>query len=202
MKKFLTSVTLLAVLAALILAGCGTETTPASSAPEGLATFGTLNPSAVPSTASMKPQTSDTNLAIATTTTPKPDGEPTVQTSSAPISPSPTKTPEPTATAKPTVKPTPTAELSPSPTPPEESPSPTPEPASTEPPEEAEKYIGKSADTLRSEIGLPGGGSDYEPVDENDPNSDEIGTLYYDGYTVTTHRTADGTETVTAVNRN
>ena len=54
---------------------------------------------------------------------------------------------------------------------------------------------------MREELGLPGGGVDYEPVDEDDPSLGEIGTYYYDGFTVITKKMPDGTETVTAVNK-
>lgn len=201
MKKQTISALLFAVLAALILAGCG-NVTPTSSTPEVIATFGTLEPSAVPSTNEIKPETSS-NIAV-------PSAKPTdgdddmriVHTSSQPVSPSPTHTPAPSsaATAKPTVKPSATAQPSASPSVDPYEPSP-PKPQSTAEPKDAEKYIGKSAKTMLDEIGFPGGGRDYEDVDENDPSLGEIGTFYYDGFTVITKRMPDGTETVTAVNK-
>lgn len=199
MKKFLTTVLLLAALTALILAGCGNDTNPASSAPEGIGTFGvSMNPSAVPSTAPTAAQNSPT-VAVPSTQKPSVSGEPGVQITSAPVSPSPTKTPAPSATVRPSTAPT----AKPSPSPSDKPPVPSaPAPTSTTTPTDAAKYIGKSASTLLDEQGFPGGGRDYEPVDEDDPSAGEIGTFYYDGFTVTTKRAADGTETVTAVTSN
>jgi hypothetical protein len=59
-------------------------------------------------------------------------------------------------------------------------------------------YVGKSLTSLISDLGLPSS-SDYEPIDENDPDKGDIGTLYFDGFTVTTQRNADS-ETITSVN--
>lgn len=198
MKKLTIPALLLAVLAALILAGCG-NVTPTSSTPEEIAHFGTQPPSAEPSTASMKPQSTD-NIAVPSA---KPaDGDNDMQivhTSSQPVSPSPARTPAPaTSTPRPTVKPSATAKPSPSPS---AEPEVTPKPASSAPPSDAEKFIGKSAKAMLDELGFPGGGRDYEPVDENDPDGEQIGTFYYDGFTVITKKMPDGTETVTAVNK-
>lgn len=201
MKKLTISALLLAVLAALILAGCS-NVSPASSTPEEIAQFGTFPPSAVPSTNEIKPESS-ANVAVPSK---KPaDGDDDmriVHTSSQPVSPSPTRTPAPSSapTTRPTAKPTASPKPSTSPTPDPDMPSP-PKPASSAAPTDAEKYIGKSAATMRDELGLPGGGVDYEPVDEKDPSLGEIGTYYYDGFTVITKRMLDGTETVTAVNK-
>ena len=199
MKKLMTSALLLAVLAALILAGCS-NVTPASSTPEEIAQFGSFPPSAVPSTNDIKPETSANVAVPSTKPTDGDDDMRIVHTSSQPASPSPTRTPAPSSapTTKPTVRPSATAKPSPSPS---TEPEVTPKPASSAPPSDAEKYIGKSAATMREELGLPGGGVDYEPVDEDDPSLGEIGTYYYDGFTVITKKMPDGTETVTAVNK-
>ena len=70
-------------------------------------------------------------------------------------------------------------------------------PASTATISDASAYIGKPLSSLIAELGYPYS-SDYEDVVEGDPDTDRIGTLYFDGFIVTTLRTADG-ETVTGV---
>ena len=69
--------------------------------------------------------------------------------------------------------------------------------ASTATPEEVRPYIGQSLSKLIEELGYPKR-SEYEDVDEDDPNTDRIGTLYFDGFVVTTLRDKNG-ETVTGV---
>ena len=195
MKKVLTTVLLLAALTALILAGCGNNNAQESDLPEELNTFGvTVNPSAVPSTGEMQPETS-TGPAIATTQKPgKVDNERNVQSSSAPASPSPTK--NNTSNYVPPTTYTPTAQPSPSPSEPLQSPPADPSGCSAE---DARKYIGKSLSSLISELGYPVS-SDYEPIDEDDPSAGDIGTLTFaGGFTVTTKRNSEG-ETITAVN--
>jgi hypothetical protein len=71
--------------------------------------------------------------------------------------------------------------------------------------------VGKSRASLIADLGLPTR-SVYENADGTDavnpPDDDEntyvtpaqIGTLYYDGFTVSTYKDTDGTETVTSVN--
>lgn len=195
MKKVLTTVLLLAALTALILAGCGNNNAQESDLPEELNAFGvTVNPSAVPSTGEMQPETS-TRPAIATTQKPgKVDNERNVQSSSAPASPSPTK--NNTSNYVPPTTYTPTAQPSPSPSEPLQSPPADPSGCSAE---DARKYIGKSLSSLISELGYPVS-SDYEPIDEDDPSAGDIGTLTFaGGFTVTTKRNSEG-ETITAVN--
>ncbi|MBQ9268109.1 MAG: hypothetical protein IJ206_01180 [Oscillospiraceae bacterium] len=72
-----------------------------------------------------------------------------------------------------------------------------PAPASTATISDASAYVGKSLSSLIAELGYPYS-SDYEDVVEGDPDTDRIGTLYFDGFIVTTLRTTED-ETVTAV---
>lgn len=69
--------------------------------------------------------------------------------------------------------------------------------ASTATPEEVQPYIGQSLRSLIEDLGYPQR-SEYEDVDEDDPNTDRIGTLYFDGFIVFTLRDKDG-ETVTGI---
>ena len=57
--------------------------------------------------------------------------------------------------------------------------------------------MGQPLSDLIADLGYPIR-SDYEDVDEDDPDAGKIGTLYFDGFTVTTLRDNDG-ETITAV---
>lgn len=57
--------------------------------------------------------------------------------------------------------------------------------------------MGKTLTELIDELGYPLS-SDYQLVDEEDPDQGEKGTLYFNGFTATTLR-KDGTETVTSV---
>ena len=70
-------------------------------------------------------------------------------------------------------------------------------PASSATIDEAAAYVGRPLSSLIAELGYPYR-SDYEDVTEGDPETDRIGTLYFNGYIVTTLRTEDS-ETVTAV---
>jgi hypothetical protein len=63
--------------------------------------------------------------------------------------------------------------------------------------DEVAAYIGKSLSELVEDVGYPTR-SDYEYIDETDPDKGEIGTLFFDGFTATTRRDDDG-EIVTAV---
>jgi hypothetical protein len=60
-----------------------------------------------------------------------------------------------------------------------------------------EGYIGKSLSDLIDGVGYPTR-SDYEYIDETDPDKGEIGTLFFQGFTATTRRDSNG-EIVTAV---
>lgn len=191
-----------AVLAALLLAGCGisTESNVDSSAPEGLQTFGVaVNPSAEPSKAQeVTPAVSgngeDTN------------GQPGQTDEGGNGSPNGTDgdhqggtgdgdtTPAPTSTAKP--NPTPATSPANSPA---SSPAITPPaPASSASYDDVSKYVGKQLTELVAELGYPVR-SDYEYVDDEDPTQGEIGTLYFSGgFTVTTRRDDSG-EIITAI---
>ena len=193
MTKFRIFILTLAALAALILAGCG-DTTQESSVPEGLATFGTqIDPSAQPSTGEVVPGTSGDPAVKVPGTTGNIGDENNAQTSGSPTT-STTPTYVPTATPKPIVS------SNPAPAPSESEPpviSP-PAPVSTATADQAREYIGQPLDNLISALGYASS-NEYELIDEDDPSAGEIGTLYFDGFTVTTKRTADG-EIITAVN--
>lgn len=195
-----------AVLAALLLAGCGisTESNVDSSAPEGLQTFGVaVNPSAEPSKAQeVTPAVSGNGENT--------NGQPGQTDEGENGSPNGTDgdnqggttgngaTPKPTATAKPTNKPNPTPTTSPA-NPPISSPSITPPaPASSATYDDVSKYVGKQLTELVADMGYPVR-SDYEYVDDEDPTQGEIGTLYFSGgFTVTTRRDDSG-EIITAI---
>lgn len=201
------AIILLAVLTAMLLAGCGNETTTESSVPEGLETFGTaVDPSAVPSQA----QTVQNPAGNATVKDPTGDGsvgEDDNQNYNTVIGDGPAETSAPSggtssggsssggsssggsssggSTTNPSASPAAPA-ISP------------PAPASTATPDEVREYVGKPVTDLIKDLGYPIS-SDYELIDEDDPDAGEIGTLRFNGFTVTTKRTADG-EIITEVN--
>ncbi len=191
----------LAALTVLVLAACG-DTTEVSSAPEGIETFGEINndidaePSnaAATTTAPDSPETSSgTSSGVVV--------ENNAQTSSTTTAVETTASAKPTTSTRPNSNGGSTTTTSPSTSPtatasPEISP---PAPASTATADQVEDYVGKSLSSLIADLGYPSR-SDYEPIDEDDPDAGDIGTLFFDGFTVTTERTADG-ETVTSVNR-
>ena len=209
---------LLAVLTALILCACG-DASEASSDTEGIQPFGVdVNPSAQPSTGQvvsdnpvMTPATSvlpgasglvvenDTPTSVKPSPTPA-DSPVSAVPTTAPAS-APTKTPAATdtpVTQSPAPSSRPTGETDTPVTSADTSPAISPPlPASTATIDQAQSYVGKSLATLIADLGYPSS-SDYEDVEEENPDTDRIGTLYYDGFTVTTLRTASG-ETVTAV---
>ena len=194
---------ILAALTVLLLAGCGNDTSMESSVPEGLATFGVeINPSASPSAGQTVSGTSDAVIQ-------NPVGNGTVDenntqgtgTSGASSTTSPTSTPSGsggTSTSSPAPSTAPTSpSTSSDPTdPPIISP---PKPASNATADEAREYVGKTRDELINALGLPTS-SDYELIDEDNPDAGEIGTLYFKGFTVSTKKTADGEEIITSVN--
>ena len=215
-KRFL--VVLMAVLTALILCACG-DTVEVSSAPDGIDTFGYVDPSAQPSVAQTVPENNDlpaqpSQIAPAASSGPVIEGDtPTsIQPSasvesdtpasaapssgnSAAASPTATWTPSsssdrPVSSDAPAVSDEPVS--SPAIAPPEQ--------ASTASYADAASYVGQSLSALIADLGYPSS-SVYEDVDEEDPDTDRIGTLYYDGFTVTTRRTAEG-ETITGVTAN
>ena len=199
------AILLIAVLTAMLLAGCGNETTMESSAPEGLQTFGVaVNPSTAPS----QGQTVEATPGGATVKAPT--GEATGQESGANVgeadnqgqSSTPTSTPTTTAapsTQKPSTPAASNAPVNPTTTPDAPVISP-PAPASTATPDEVKNYVGKSLSELIADLGVPSS-SDYEPIDPENPDAGETGTLYFNGFTVTTKKTADG-ETILSVNEN
>ncbi len=203
-KKHLT-LFILAVLTALILAGCGigVDSEVASSAPEGLNTFGVdVNPSAQPSIGQVLPEatpaenTDNPNISGGDTTVSGDNAPPavtsgnsgtTVTSTPAPSSGSSSggssTSPRPTVSDEPVS--TPSSGIVP------------PAPASSATIEDVMGYVGKSPRELIEDKGYPTSSS-YDFVDEDDPNQGEIGTMFYPTFTVTTLR-KDGTETITAV---
>lgn len=192
---------LLAALTVSLLAGCGNDTTMESSVPEGLATFGVeINPSASPSVGQTVSGTGDAVIQ-------NPVGNGTVDENNTQGN----GTPGNSSTSSPTSTPSGggTSSSSPStsraPSSPSTSSDPTdppiispPLPASNATADEAREYIGKTRDELIDALGLPTS-SDYELIDEDDPDAGEIGTLYFKGFTVSTKKTAEG-EIITSVN--
>lgn len=196
MTKTRFSILILAVLTALILAGCGsTDNSAESSVEPGLQTFGVaVNPSAQPSTGQVLPEVS----ASATETVTAPSGgvstEDDAVASTAPSeepAPTPSKTPSGSGNSD-----TPATSTSPSSSPNIAPPA----PVSTATVDDVEQYVGKTLQQLVEDLGYPNSSS-YDYVDEDDPSKGEIGTVYYSDFTVTTRR-ADGTETITAVTPN
>lgn len=193
---------LLAVLTVMSLAACGTEVASSveSSAPEALQTFGNqVDPSAQPSAGeiisgdpaplpSTDPETGTVaeGDAVPGSTGGQISESETVATSAAP-SASPTTSPA--ATKAPTT----TTTTSPSPT------IAPPEPVSSATADDATKFIGKTLSEFISAHGYPES-SDYEYIDEEDPDAGEIGTIVFNGFVVKTKKTAEG-EVITSVTK-
>ena len=256
MAKLRFPVLILAILIAAVLCACG-DTTAASSAPEGIETFGfEINPSAQPSVGqtvpgvdnppsqvSQQPPANSFGIVIEgdTPTSIQPSASPTATQTSPTSRPTSSpggnggngggngggnqQNPYPDGGAGNELKtaaiillvlvrlvktpkvgdtsPSPSGDTPVSPGPsgsdePVTSPSISPPaPVSSATIEEATAYVGKPLSQLIAALGYPYS-SDYEDVVEGDPNTDRIGTLYFNGYVVTTLRTEDG-ETVTAV---
>lgn len=204
MTKRRFSILFLAAVTLLSLCACG-RTTLDSSAPEGLQTFGAqVNPSAQPSTgqtvngvpvtpgASNNPSGGGTIIEDNAQSSGQPTSSPSGNGNGGGNGGGSSTTPTPTKTPTPSTSPTPTPYSSPAISP--------PAPASTASPDEAEAYIGKPLSDLIADLGYPIR-SDYEDIDENDPSAGKIGTLYFDGFTVTTKRDSTG-EYITEVTRN
>lgn len=206
-KRF--TLILLAVLTALMLAGCGRtgDSVLDSSSPEGIQTFGvTVDPSAQPSMGQVMPEVLQTPEADAVvqqgpTTI---DGNDVQSGTNEANEAEEEEVPEET-TATPSTKPssssnsgsntTASPSISPSP-----STSPTiapPAPVSSAVADEAKAFVGGPLNALIESLGYPSR-SDYEPVDVEDPEQGEYGTLYFTGFTVSTRR-LDGVETVLSV---
>lgn len=191
---------ILAVMTALILAGCGAsdDSLVDSSVPEALQTFGVqVDPSAQPSSGQVMPQISagaDSNGSDVTTivggnvtvTESQPAVSDTTPTTSAP---STTKSPSSSGGASSTATPSASPSTSPNIAP--------PAPASSATVEDVMQYVGKTPSQLIEDLGYPTSSS-YEYVDEDDPSQGEIGTMYYADFTVTTLRNDSG-EIITAV---
>lgn len=196
MTKTRFSILILAVLTALILAGCGSmdNSNVESSVEPGLQTFGiAVNPSAQPSTGQVLPEVS----ASATETVTAPSGGVSTE-DEAVASTAPSAEPAPTPSKAPSggSSDTPATSTSPSSSPNIAPPA----PVSTATVDDVEQYVGKTLQQLVEDLGYPNSSS-YDYVDEDDPSKGEIGTVYYSDFTVTTRR-ADGTETITAVTPN
>lgn len=198
-KRF--TLILLAVLTALMLAGCGRtdDSTLDSSSPEGIQTWGVdVDPSAQPSMGQVMPEiletpedTVDTQDAVTTITgeDAQTEGDNTGDTEEEEeTTPTPTKKPSSSGSG-----------TSPSASP-SASPSPTiapPAPMSSATISDVEAYVGRQLSELIEELGYPSR-SDYELIDEEDPTQGELGTLYFTDFTVETRRDDSG-ETVISV---
>ena len=204
---------LAAVLAVLMLAGCGIgrESVQDNSTPEGLQTFGVaVNPSAQPSMA----QEVSPNVTMPDGSTGGEPGQNDQGENGGTTSPSPSQSGNNGGNGNggnggnnggnggnnggnggnngggttPTVSPSTSPAVSP------------PQPASTATYDEVMEYVGKQLSELIDKRGYPVR-SDYDYVDEKEPSQGEIGTLYFSGgFTVTTLRNSDG-EVITGISQ-
>ena len=182
---------LAAVLAVLMLAGCGIgrESVQDNSTPEGLQTFGVaVNPSAQPSMA----QEVSPNVTMPDGSTGGEPGQNDQGENGGTTSPSPSQSGNNGGnnggSTTPTVSPSTSPAVSP------------PQPASTATYDEVMEYVGKQLSELIDKLGYPVR-SDYDYVDEKEPSQGEIGTLYFSGgFTVTTLRNSDG-EVITGISQ-
>lgn len=197
---------LAAVLAVLMLAGCGVgrESVQDNSTPEGLQTFGVaVNPSAQPSMA----QEVSPNVTMPDGSTGGEPGQNDQGENGGTTSPSPSQSGNNGGNGNggnggnnggnggnngggttPTVSPSTSPAVSP------------PQPASTATYDEVMEYVGKQLSELIDKLGYPVR-SEYDYVDEEDPTKGEIGTFYFSGgFTVTTLRNSDG-EVITGISQ-
>ena len=192
---------LAAVLAVLMLAGCGVgrESVQDNSTPEGLQTFGVaVNPSAQPSMA----QEVSPNVTMPDGSTGGEPGQNDQGENGGATSPSPSHGGNNGGNGgnnggnggnngggtTPTVSPSTSPAVSP------------PQPASTATYDEVMEYVGKQLSELIDKLGYPVR-SEYDYVDEEDPTKGEIGTFYFSGgFTVTTLRNSDG-EVITGISQ-
>lgn len=197
MTHKLTVSVLSAALVLSLMAGCGISTDSAiqESSADGLQTFGVaVDPSAEPSrNAEVSPSVSTQQAAGNTDpmgqsddgeageATPAASAETTASPSTRPSASRNTASPS----TAPAASPASSANISP------------PAPASTASYETVAQYVGKQFSELVAAEGYPSS-TEYDYIDEEDPSKGEIGTLYYDGFTVTTRRDADG-EIITAI---
>lgn len=209
---------MIAVLALLCLCGCG-DTVAVESSADGIKPFGMqTDPSATPSFGQTVAGKTSPNATVntttgggaviegnsqpaGTTTAPSPSGSENsgtagnagtttntgTNTTTTPTS-TPTKTPSNTSAP---VSPSTAPSTAPTATPPQG--------VSTAKIEDITPYLGRSVQELINDLGYPYR-SDYEDVDEGNPETDRIGTLYFEGFVVHTLRTQDG-ETVTDVQK-
>ena len=197
MKKMLLILTaVLLVLSLFSACGKSDGSELIDSSPDGLETFGDqIDPSAQPQTGNVLPNAPQEGQPGTQT---DPDAQATqpggiagqddVQTSSAP---SPSKAPV-TQSPKPSQP-----AVSEKPDDPEVSPEPPVDPSEADR-EAAEAYIGKPLTDLIKELGYPVR-SEYDYIDENDPEAGQIGTLYYKHFTLTTKEKNGEEEIITAV---
>lgn len=191
---------LLAVLTALTLVACGNEVVSVeeSSQVEALQTFGDqVDPSAEPSAGEIIPdnpvtlpsaspsngEVTEGDAAPSGTGSGTAIGEGDTTPVTTTATPSPTKTPTTTVTT--TTSPSPT--IAP------------PEPASSATVDDATNYIGKSLSEFIADHGYPVS-SDYQYIDEDDPDQGETGKLIFDGFVITTKKTDSG-EIITSVTK-
>lgn len=189
---------LLAVLTALTFAACGnnTESVTESSQMEELETFGNVvDPSAEPSAGEIIPDAPITLPSAEPSAGQFSEGDTQPQGGDTPV----TTTTSPTSTATPTKKPSTSGGGTTTATPSTKPTIAPPAPASSATAEEVTAYIGKALSTFIAEKGVPIS-SDYEYIDEADPDKGEIGTLTFNGFVVTTRRDADG-EIITGVTK-
>lgn len=194
------SLILLAVLTALMLAGCGRvdPSSQESSETIEMQTWGeAVDPAATPSMGQvipdiLDPAETDVPQTGETTTIGGQDDETDA--------PAPTAVATATATPTTTTKPSSGSNSGTSTATPSPSNSPSiapPAPASSATIDDVQAFVGRTLTELIDELGYPLS-SDYQLVDEEDPDQGEKGVLYFNGFTATTLR-KDGTETVTSV---
>lgn len=212
---------MIAALALLCLCGCG-DTVAVESSADGIKPFGMqTDPSAAPSFGQTVAGKTSPNATVNTTT----GGGAVIEGNSQPAGTTSTPTPSSggntgtgnqsantgtttntgtNTTTTPTSTPTKTPSNTTTPVSPATSPSTAP--TSSPPPgvstatiEDITPYLGRSVQELINDLGYPYR-SDYEDVDEGNPETDRIGTLYFEGFVVHTLRTQDG-ETVTDVQK-
>lgn len=210
MTRRVFSILLIAALTALMLIGCGKSDPLAmvSSNEEGIQTFGVaVDPAAQPSNPGTVPGAPNVVMpGVDDTVTQTDTGEaaPAVSSGNATTTAnnaagtgngSGTGSGTGTGTGTTTNKPgsgsgsTPSVSTSPS--------APTPIAPSDATAAQVRSYIGKELSEFITDHGYPIS-SDYEFIDEDDPDQGEIGTLEFRGFTVNTLRTNDG-ETITDV---
>lgn len=188
---------LLAVVTALILPGCGQiEDSQVSSDTIHMETWGdTIDPAATPSMGQVLPdaqttenQNPDYSMGNTTISGQGDENESATQPPQS-AQPSSTTSKKPSGGGNTAVAPSASPSSSPAIAP--------PAPASSATIDDVQGYVGKQLSSLIEDLGYPLS-SDYELVDEDDPDQGELGTLRFNGFTVSTLRTDSG-ESITAV---